>query len=335
MIAEHFVLPNIDPVVHIGSLALQIGPLAVRWYALSYLLGIILGYIYAKTLLSRARLWQPAPPLSLDALEDLLLWLGLGIIVGGRVFYMLVYGQKELQENFWSLFTPWNGGMSFHGGFLGVVIAATLFVRKRGFNRQQVLNTGDLLATVAPISLFLGRLANFTNGELWGRVTDAPWGVVFCNDVIRAANRGNCPAGLLPRHPSQLYEAAMEGVFLCVVASLLVWVWRQYRRPGLIWGVFMAGYGLSRIALENVRVPDAQMPHFPLGLTMGMILSIPMVVAGFWLIYQAMKRPPSEASPVSEPVPEAEAVAEPVPKSETERIPKAVRARRKPRPKTP
>ena len=325
MIAEPFVLPNIDPVIHIGSLALQIGPLAVRWYALSYLLGILLGYIYAKKLLSRVDLWQPAPPLSLEALEDMLLWLGIGIIVGGRVFYMIVYATDELIRHPLSLFTPWNGGMSFHGGFLGVVIAATLFLRQKGFNHQQVLNTGDLLSTVAPIGLFLGRLANFTNGELWGRVTEVPWGVVFCNDVIRKAYRGDCPAGPLPRHPSQLYEAALEGVMLFIVASVLVWVWRQYKRPGLIWGVFMAGYGLSRITLENVRVPDAQMPNFPLGLTMGMILSIPMVLAGFWLIWQALKNPPLETVTSSEPEPE------PTPKVESVTNLTVKRARRKPR----
>lgn len=286
-------LANIDPVVHIGSVALQLGPLAVRWYALAYLLGIGLGYAYALKLLAETRLWSPRrPPLSATEMEDLTLWLGLGVIVGGRLFYMLVYNLPETLRHPLSIFTPWNGGMSFHGGFLGVVIAGSWVAWRRKYSREQLLSVGDLLASVAPIGLCLGRLANFTNGELWGRPTGGNWGVIFCNDIIRSTYNGDCPAGLVPRHPSQLYEAGLEGVALLILAVILGRGLREYKRPGMVWGAFMTGYGISRIALENIRVPDSQFAnvHFPFGLSMGMMLSIPMVIAGIVMMVMAWRK---------------------------------------------
>ena len=172
-------------------------------------------------------------------------------------------------------------------GFLGVVIAIALYAR-----RQQVnpLSLGDLIAPVAPLGLFFGRIANFINGELWGRETTVPWAIRFCNERIQQMY-GFCPAGNEPRHPSQLYEAGLEGLLLFVVLSLAIWKWRMLKRPGFVTGLFLLGYGVCRAALENVRQPDAGLENLPLGLTMGMILSIPMMLVGAWLIWRALKKP--------------------------------------------
>jgi phosphatidylglycerol---prolipoprotein diacylglyceryl transferase len=291
---DYMVMPNIDPVVHLGNLALQIGPLAIRWYALAYILGIGLGWYVAGRLIRNTNLWPAKqPPLNATQLDDLILWLGLGTIVGGRLGYVFIYNLPATLANPWSIFAAWNGGMSFHGGFLGVVLAAALFCRNHRFTPQQILSVGDILATVAPIGLLFGRLANFVNGELWGRVTEVPWAIIFCNQHILTAY-GYCPAGDLPRHPSQLYEAALEGVGLLVLAYVLGHRLGLYKRPGFIWGVFMLGYGLSRTLVETVRNPDAQMPDYPFGLTMGMILSLPMIAAGVYLIWRALKTPAAE-----------------------------------------
>jgi phosphatidylglycerol:prolipoprotein diacylglycerol transferase len=192
----------------------------------------------------------------------------------------------------------WHGGMSFHGGFLGVALAIIVFAR---VNKLNMLRLADVVAPCAPIGLFFGRIANFVNGELWGRPTNRPWGMVFCNSHIAAANQGGCPAGLLTRHPSQLYEAGLEGIVLFLV---LLWATHKAKwlnREGAITGLFLAGYGLARVALENVRQPDAQMPDFPLGLTMGMMLSIPMVLVGVWLIWRGLKKAPAPPAPETEP----------------------------------
>jgi phosphatidylglycerol:prolipoprotein diacylglycerol transferase len=195
--------------------------------------------------------------------------------------------------------------MSFHGGFLGVCLAIVVFSR---INKLNMLRLGDVVAPCAPIGIGLVRVANFINGELWGRPTNLPWGMVFCNPHIAAANQGNCPAGLLTRHPSQLYEAGLEGI-----ALFLVLLWGTHRakwlnREGALTGLFLAGYGVSRVALENVRQPDVQMPDFPLGLTMGMMLSIPMILVGLWLIWRGLHRPPA-APPPPETEPQSAALA--------------------------
>jgi phosphatidylglycerol---prolipoprotein diacylglyceryl transferase len=304
-----FMLPDFDPVVHIGSFPLQFGPLAIRWYALAYLAGIALGWYYGTRLLKNAGLWPngqaPISPLKFD---DMVLWLALGVILGGRLMYVLVYNLPTTLSNPASIFVLWEGGMSFHGGFLGVVVAGWLFARAEKLNLPRILSIGDVLASVAPIGLGLGRLANFINGELWGRPTDVPWGVVFCNAHTRSLYSGGCgPAGFVARHPSQLYEAALEGVLLFGLAFVLGRVYKQFKRPGLIWGVFMLGYGLSRILLENVRNPDEQLTEFvnTWHITMGMLLSLPMVAAGVWMIWHALKTSPVVDLAVSDEAPAA------------------------------
>jgi len=282
--------PEFDPVL------IQLGPLPIRWYALAYIAGIVLGWWYASRLAKTERLWTPGKsPVSGQQLDDLVLWITLGVILGGRFGYALFYKPEMFAQLFtgdsWGerleLLQLWTGGMSFHGGFLGVVIAIALYAR-----RQQVnpLSLGDLIAPVAPLGLFFGRIANFINGELWGRETTVPWAIRFCNERIQQMY-GFCPAGNEPRHPSQLYEAGLEGLLLFVILSLAIWKWRMLKRPGFVTGLFLLGYGVCRAALENVRQPDAGLENLPLGLTMGMILSIPMMLVGAWLIWRALKKP--------------------------------------------
>ncbi|QUD87260.1 prolipoprotein diacylglyceryl transferase [Phenylobacterium montanum] len=275
--------PHFDPVL------IHLGPLAIRWYALAYIAGILLGWRYALRLIGQARLWAPGgPPANTIQIDDLILWVTLGIIVGGRTGYVLFYGQGQYWKHPLEIFKLWEGGMSFHGGFLGVALAVTLFARA---NRLDLLRLADLVAPCAPIGLFFGRIANFINGELWGRPTSLPWGIIF------PSAPDNPP---LPRHPSQLYEAGLEGLALFL---LLRWATHRAQwlpRQGALTGLFLVGYGIVRISLENVRNPDIGMPAFPLGLTMGMILSIPMVAAGAWLIWRS-RRPAALAQPAEAP----------------------------------
>lgn len=282
--------PEFDPVL------IHLGPLPIRWYALAYVAGIVLGWWYASRLAKTERLWSPdKPPVTGPQLDDLVLWITLGVILGGRFGYALFYKPAMFAQLFtgdsWGerleLLQLWTGGMSFHGGFLGVVVAIALYA-----NRQKInpLSLGDLIAPVAPIGLQFGRIANFINGELWGRETTVPWAIRFCNARIEQMY-GFCPAGNEPRHPSQLYEAGLEGLLLLIILSLAIWKWKMLKRPGFVTGLFLLGYGVCRAALENVRQPDAGLEHLPLGLTMGMILSIPMMLVGAWLIWRALKKP--------------------------------------------
>ena len=229
-----------------------------------------------------------------------MLWVTLGVILGGRIGYVLFYDFKSMMADPLEIIKVWHGGMSFHGGFIGVCVAVIGFARA---NKLNMLKLGDMVAPCAPIGLFFGRIANFINGELWGRPTSLPWGMVFCNQHIAAFNSGSCPAGVVTRHPSQLYEAALEGLVLFLVLRWATHKAKWLPREGGVVGVFLLGYGLARVALENVRQPDQQMPDFPLGLTMGMMLSIPMALIGAWLIWRAMHRPLA---------PQAEIAAEPV-----------------------
>jgi len=295
------IFPEFDPVL------IQIGPLPIRWYALAYVAGIVAGWWYAAQLVKRERLWTPRrPPVTNLQLDDLVLWITLGIILGGRFGYALFYRPEFYGQLFtgdgWGqrleLFQLWTGGMSFHGGFLGVVIALAVYGTR---NRINLLSLGDAIAPVVPIGIFFGRIANFINGELWGRPTDVPWAIRFCNDTIRATYNGICPAGDIPRHPSQLYEGALEGLALLIILSLVIWKWRMLKRPGFVTGLFLAGYGLARALLENTRQPDVGLENLPLGLTMGMYLSIPMILVGVWLIWRALKTPVVAAPPAPEP----------------------------------
>jgi len=262
--------PVFDPV------AFSIGWFVIRWYALAYISGIVLGWIYARSLVKKERLWAGPVPITLLQLDDFILWVTIGIIVGGRTGYVLFYNPALFIQHPAEILQLWNGGMSFHGGFLGCVAAVMLFARKNGIS---ILSLGDLTTAVGPIGLFLGRLANFINSELWGRPADAsvPWAMVFPN------------GGPLPRHPSQLYEAGLEGILLFAILAVMVRM-GALKRPGLILGSFIAIYGLARITGEFFREPDPQLGFLWGGLTMGMLLSVPMIVAGTILIMMAWRR---------------------------------------------
>lgn len=287
--------PDLSPdifSIHLGGMTLTL-----RWYALAYIAGVLLGWWLIGRALRAPRLWAPVPPpMSREQLERLVTWMILGIIVGGRLGYVLFYDPALYLADPLTIFEVWNGGMSFHGGLLGVVVAGYAFCRREGI---APLALGDLLAMAVPPGLFLGRLANFVNAELWGRATDLPWGVIFPGDAAQ-----DCPgiAGPCARHPSQLYEALLEGLLL---GALLLWLaWRRgwLRFPGRLTGLFIAGYGCARFLVEFVRQPDAQFtgPGNPLGLalhlggyglTMGQILSLPMIAAGLWLWRRARRAP--------------------------------------------
>ena len=292
------IFPNFDPALftipqfHLASLT--IGPLLIRWYALAYIAGILLGWRYATGLARNTRIWgggqATATPLQID---DLILWITLGVIVGGRLGYVLFYmmpleQERALLARDWTeVFKTWHGGMSFHGGFLGVCVA---IIGYSWANRISVLRLGDLVAPCVPIGLFFGRIANFINGELWGRETGLPWGMVFCNDRLRG-EPGGCLAGEYPRHPSQLYEAALEGVVIFLILRIATHHVTWLRRKGAVTGLFLVLYGIFRILIENTRQPDAGLANLPLGLTMGIILSVPMVLAGLVLLVIALREP--------------------------------------------
>jgi phosphatidylglycerol:prolipoprotein diacylglycerol transferase len=279
------------PALHLGAMTL--GPFPVRWYALAYIAGILLGWRYAVGLIRNARLWGGrAAPASVVQLDDLIVWLTLGVILGGRLGYIIFYmlpltGQREaLAANPLEIFEVWHGGMSFHGGLIGVSLALILFVRAR---RLSLLGVADVVAACVPLGLCFGRIANFINGELWGRPTSLPWGMVFCGRYIAADSDGGCAAGYIPRHPSQLYEATLEGLVLFLVLRLATHRLGWLQRPGAVAGLFLVGYAAARIALENVRMPDAGLRDLPLGLTVGIMLSTPMLIGGAWLIWRSRR----------------------------------------------
>jgi phosphatidylglycerol---prolipoprotein diacylglyceryl transferase len=257
--------PEIDPVL------VQIGPFAIRWYALAYIAGLVIGWRIMRRVCR-----QPPAILSPEKIDDFLLWAALGVIIGGRLGYVLFYKPSFFLNNPLSILTLWEGGMSFHGGLLGVISAIIAFALR---NRTDPFMLSDLVAIVAPIGLFFGRIANFINGELWGRPADVPWAMIF--------PRG----GPIPRHPSQLYQAFFEGIVLLAVVNL---VWRLTdgrRRPGLLTGVFCVGYGTARIVGELFREPDSFLGFLWGPITMGMLLSLPMVLFGAALMLRAAHRP--------------------------------------------
>ena len=263
--------PAIDPV------AISIGPLAIRWYALAYICGIVIGWIYARALIRSEKLWGGPAPIAPLQLDDFILWVTIGIIVGGRTGYVLFYNPAVFIQNPAAILKLWEGGMSFHGGFLGCVAAVMLFAIK---NKISILSLGDITTAVAPIGILLGRLANFIKGELWGREADAsvPWRMIFPDDPLQ-----------LFRHPSQLYEAALEGILLFTFLAVMVRI-GALKRPGLILGSFITIYGLARITGEFFREPDPQLGFLWGGLTMGMLLSLPMIIVGATLIMMAWRR---------------------------------------------
>ena len=260
--------PAFDPVV------VSIGPFAIRWYALAYIFGILFGWLYARAIIRNETLWGGKAPLTVTDFDDYIVWVTLGIILGGRIGYVLFYNPAFFLAHPGEIFQLWNGGMSFHGGFAGCVLAVLLFAWRR---KIPVLPLGDLTCAVAPIGLLLGRLANFINGELWGRPSDVPWAMVFPG------------AGPLPRHPSQLYEAALEGLVLLIVLAIAVRT-GALRRPGLVIGLFAIGYAAARSFSEMFREPDAQLGFLFGGLTMGMLLSVPLFLAGLGFAAYALKQ---------------------------------------------
>ena len=265
--------PTIDPIL------ISFGPFSIRWYALSYIAGILIGWVYARAIIRSERSWGGAAPLTITDFDDFIVWVTFGIILGGRTGYVLFYNLPHFLAHPAEILEVWKGGMSFHGGFLGCVLAVALFSWKRNV---PFLTLGDLTCAVAPIGLFLGRLANFINGELWGRPTDVPWAMVFPG------------AGPAPRHPSQLYEATTEGLLLLIVLAIAIRM-GALRRPGLVIGLFAIFYALARSFCEFFREPDPQLGFLWGGLTMGMLLSIPLLLAGIGFVVLALRRRPRTA----------------------------------------
>lgn len=262
----------------LDPIAFKIWILPIRWYALAYLAGFILGWRYALRL-ARTGLAKPTA----EDMDEFLTWAVLGTILGGRIGYVLFYQPQYFAENPLLILKIWNGGMSFHGGLLGVITAMVLFSRRR---QIALLAVADIVATVAPIGLFFGRIANFVNQELYGRITDLPWGIVFPI------------AGPEPRHPSQLYESFLEGAVLFMILTTLARRPGIRGRPGTLSGIFLIGYGLARLAVEFVRQPDIQFVNDTqviegsvlLGATMGQVLSLPMILLGLGLVAIARRR---------------------------------------------
>jgi phosphatidylglycerol---prolipoprotein diacylglyceryl transferase len=285
--------PDISP--EIFSVSLFGMELALRWYALAYIAGILIGWRLVVMAVKAPRLWpNDTPVMTPSQIEDMLTWIILGVLLGGRMGYVFLYQPGSYLEDPLSIIAIWEGGMSFHGGLLGVVLAAWLYTWRHNINR---LSAADAIALGVPPGLLLGRLANFINAELWGRPTELPWGVAFPGAAAQY-----CPdvAGVCARHPSQLYEATLEGLILLVLLLWMVWRRGAFKTPGLVCGTFLAGYGLARFLVEFVRQPDAQFidPGNPLGLawhvggyglTMGQMLSLPMILLGLWLILRTRR----------------------------------------------
>jgi len=257
--------PQFDPVI------VQLGPLAIRWYALAYIVGLVIGWRLVRWLVR-----QDPVVATPEQVDDYLTWATLGVVLGGRLGYVLFYQPSTYLSHPMAAFAVWEGGMSFHGGMLGVAIATLWFCRR---NAIPLWGFADRIAVAAPVGLLLGRIANFINGELWGREApaDLPWAMVFPH------------AGPMPRHPSQLYQAMLEGVILFAVMFALSRSPGLRARQGLLTGVFLAGYAIARIIGEMFRQPDSFLGFLAMGTTMGQILSIPMLAAGAWLILRARK----------------------------------------------
>ncbi|WP_108502122.1 prolipoprotein diacylglyceryl transferase [Paracoccus indicus] len=285
--------PDIAPeifTINIGSLSLSL-----RWYALAYLAGLIIGWQLIALMMRRPSIWGDGAPMRSDKVDDLLTWVILGVILGGRLGFVLFYEPAYYLANPLEIIKVWQGGMSFHGGFAGVIIATAIYCR---LNAIPALRLADAMAVVAPVGLFFGRIANFINAELWGRPTDMPWGVAFPG---QAAQTCEGVTGICARHPSQLYEAGLEGLLLGLILLVALRM-GALRRPGAQFGIFLTGYALARIFVEFFRVADAQFitPDNPLGhvvggpvigLTMGQVLSLPMLLIGLALILRAALRP--------------------------------------------
>lgn len=289
--------PRINPAAitlpHIEFAGLDIGPLPlVRWYALGYIAGVLLGWYYATAIAARPKLWGRDPaPVSRADIDDFAFWVMIGILLGGRLgyvlFYMLPYKPQDIASDPFVVFKMWDGGMSFHGGLIGAALAVLYTTWSR---KIPLLALGDVACAAAPIGIFLVRFANFINGELYGRPTDVPWGIRF-----PIWNRNTMEWELAPDtpvvHPSQLYEAGLEGALLFAILAVAVWRFRSLTKPGLTAGIFLVGYASFRTFVENFRSPDDFVHGLPPWLTMGMLLSAPMFLIGAWLIARSARAP--------------------------------------------
>nr|WP_318963723.1 prolipoprotein diacylglyceryl transferase [Sphingosinicella flava] len=254
----------------LDPIALDLGFFQLRWYSLAYLAGIVCGWWYMLKLIDR-----PGAPMARRHVDDLVFFVAIGVILGGRLGYVLFYRPEYYIANPAEIPQLWDGGMSFHGGVIGVSLGLLYLARKHGLNWLRV---HDYVACCIPFGLFFGRLANFVNGELWGRETHVPWAVVFPG------------GGDLPRHPSQLYEAGLEGIALGLILWFLFWKTDARYQPGKLVGTFLLGYGISRFLVELVRQPDAGLEHLAWGLSMGQTLTVPMILGGLYLIVTAKGR---------------------------------------------
>ncbi|MGF0538712.1 prolipoprotein diacylglyceryl transferase [Agrobacterium sp. ES01] len=262
--------PDIDPI------AVSIGPLAIHWYGIAYVVGIMLAWWLSRRMIENRGLWKDGiAPVNASHLDDFILWAAAGVVLGGRIGYILFYDSAAVMEDPMRALRIWNGGMSFHGGFIGATLAMIIFARRNGI---AVWSMFDLIASVVPIGLFLGRIANFINGELWGRPTDVPWAFVFPT------------GGPFARHPSQLYEALLEGVLVFIVLQLAARRFGALKKPGLVTAIFALLYAGSRMFVEFFREPDPQLGYLAGGwLTMGMILSLPMAIIGLLVLLRALR----------------------------------------------
>jgi phosphatidylglycerol:prolipoprotein diacylglycerol transferase len=289
------IFPDISP--EIFTISIGEFEFALRWYAMAYIVGIVLAWRISVAAVRRPQLWpNDAAPLAPEKIEDLVSWLVLGIILGGRLGYALFYQPAYYLDNPFQVLRIWDGGMSFHGGLIGVILAAYLYFRKWNV---PILSGSDMIAMGVPVGLLLGRIANFINAELWGRPTDVPWAVAFPGWA--AQNCGQPVGELCGRHPSQLYEAGLEGLVLGLILLVMVFWRRALKRPGRVTGVFFLGYGAARCFVEMFRQPDAQFqtPSNPLGyavqmgefgITMGQIMSLPMIALGLYLILASSRK---------------------------------------------
>lgn len=266
--------PNIDPV------AISIGPLSIKWYGLAYMAGLLLGYAYVRHLLRTPRLWsRDTPPMGLERVDDLLLYVTLAVIVGGRLGQVLLYEPSYYFAHPVEIFQVWKGGMSFHGALIGSAVALILFARRYGVSARTVM---DLCCAAVPFGLFFGRLANFVNSEHWGRVTDAAVGMVFPN------------GGAVPRHPSQLYEAALEGLVMLVIMRIVTHKVLGLKRPGLVTGVWLVWYAIARAICEFFREPEQIHALNIEPFTAGQLYSVPMLLLGIYFIATAKRSDESE-----------------------------------------
>lgn len=281
MIFAQIPFPNLDPV------ALDLGFASIKWYGLAYLIGLLIGWYYVRRLLSAPDLWPGGKaPFTPAKVDDLLIYITIGVIVGGRLGFVTLYEPGYYVQNPIEVFKIWRGGMAFHGALIGSAAAIILFAYN---HKVSARSTMDLCTAAVPLGLIFGRLANFINAELYGRPTDVSWSVIFCNDTIRKYSGGVCPGGSIPRHPSQLYEAALEGLLLFIVLRLCTHTFGSFKWPGFTAGMFLIGYGLARSTAELFREPHGGHALNLGPFTAGIAYSIPMIAVGVWLVYQSRK----------------------------------------------